>query len=547
VTVKKEDSISRKDFLKNSSIGMAGLVLGSYSGFGSISTEIQKIPFDICIYGTTSAGVIAAYAAKKCGKSVLLVGPAKRIGGMTTGGLGQTDSGKKGAITGLARNFYRDVGKKYGVAESWNFEPHVALGVYQDYMKEEGVDVNLEKQLVQVIKDRASIHSIVLRDVSQRNSDQLSLIKAKEFLDCTYEGDLMGMAGIEYTTGRESNQKYNETLDGVQLAQARYHQFPDGVDPYKTPDNPASSLLWGISGNSLLNDGSADNRIQAYCFRVCLTNQANNKIPITRPDGYDSQTYELLARLFKAQPNKRGLNDYFIWSRMPNHKTDVNNRGAFSTDMIGMNQTWPTATYEQRQKMLREARRYTKGLLYFYVHDKRVPGILQKKVRQWGYPKDEYQEFDHFTPQLYIREGRRMIGEYVMTEHNCRGQRTVGDGIGLGSYQMDSHHCERIATDKMVKNEGDVEVGVPHPYPISYRSLTPKRDQCTNLIVPVCLSASHIAYGSIRMEPVFMILGQSAAMASVMAMEGKTAVQKINVKKLQRWLKADPYLKKGNR
>jgi hypothetical protein len=398
-------------------------------------------------------------------------------------------------------------------------------------------------ELSQVIKKGTSIDSIIFRDVSRGSSEHLK-VRAKEFIDCTYEGDLMAMAGISYTTGRESNGKYSETIDGVQLA--HYHQFPDGVDPYKTRGNSSSGLLWGISGDSLLPAGSGDNIIQSYCLRVCLTDTVDNMIPITMPEQYDRNKYELLIRLFEAQPNKRALNDYFIWSNLPNHKTDVNNRGAFSTDMIGMNQCWLKANYSERQKLLENAINYTKGLFYFYGYDNRVPDTLKKQMLKWGYPKDEYQKFNHFTPQLYIREGRRMIGEYVITEHNCRGQVSVNDGIALGSYQMDSHNCERIVVNSMVKNEGDVEVGVPHPYPISYRSMTPQKEECDNLLVPVCLSATHIAYGSIRMEPVFMILGQSAAMASVVAINEKASVQKIDVKKLQKWLKDDPYLKKGS-
>ncbi len=518
--------------------------------FGCTSTDkkIKTYNVDICIYGTTSAGVIAAYAARKCGKTVLLVGPAKMIGGMTTGGLGKTDAGKKKAITGLSRQFYRDVGKKYGIDASWNFEPHVALEVYEGYMKDAGVEVLLMKQLKKVNKKGTVIQSLVLKDLSMDQGKRIK-IEAKEFLDCTYEGDLMAMAGVSYALGREGNKKYNETLNGFQLPayhkQSGYHQFPDGVSPYKIPGDPSSGLVWGISKGHAAPTGTGDDLIQAYNFRICLTDSAENRIPITRPKDYDSSRYVLMARLFKAQPEMRDINDYFIWSPMPNNKTDVNNRGGFSTDMIGMNQSWPEVSYKERQEMIKQALVYTKGLLYFMKTDSRVPDNLQQFFQDWGYPKDEYQKFGHFTPQLYIREGRRLIGEYVMTEHNCRSDVTVKDGIALASYTMDSHNCQRIVVNGMVKNEGNVEVKVPHPYPVSYRSITPKREECTNLLVPVCLSASHIAYGSIRMEPVFMILGQSAAMAASMAIDGNVAVQKIDVNELQQWLKDDPYLNKN--
>ena len=510
--------------------------------------SVKKYSVDICIYGGTSAGVISAYAAQKYGKSVLLIEPGIMLGGMTTGGLGQTDIGNKQAITGLARQFYGKIGKEYGVSEQWTFEPSVAQKVMYDYINKGKIKVLLQKQLLKVNKEGTIIKYILLKDVG--NAKEASIqVNAKEFIDCTYEGDLMAMSGISYTVGREDNNQYNETLNGFQLAeyhkQSGYHQFPDGVSPYKIPSNPTSGLIWGISTDAVQPTGSGDTKIQAYNFRICLTDSAENRITITRPDDYDSTRYELLVRLFAAQPNMRKINDYFIWSLMPNRKTDINNRGAFSTDMIGEDYDWPEAGFKEREKIFEAHVSYTKGLLYFMKTDTRVPEPLRQFVGNWGYPKDEYIDNDHFTPQLYIREGRRMIGEYVMTEHNCRGDEKVTDGIGQAAYTMDSHNCQRIIANGMVKNEGNVEVGGFPPYPISYRSLTPKRNECTNLLVPVCLSASHIAYGSIRMEPVFMVLGQSAAMASSMAIDENGPVQLINVKKLQEKLQNDPYLDKS--
>lgn len=504
---------------------------------------------DICIYGGTSAGVIAAYAAAKCGNSVILIEPGKMIGGLTTGGLGKTDAGIKESITGLSLQFYQRVAKKYGISpgEQWTFEPRIALEVMQDYIKEGKVILLMETQLFKVKKKGPVIRLIKLKNT--RAGTPVS-VNARQFLDCTYEGDLMAMAGVSYFVGREDNSVYKETLNGFQLPeyhkQSGYHQFPDGVSPYKIPGDPSSGLAWGITKNRSKPAGTGDKKVQAYNFRICLTDSAENRIPITRPDNYDSTKYELMARLFEAQPNMRNINQYFIWSLMPNRKTDINNRGGFSTDMIGMNYDWPEAGYAKREKMLQEALSYTKGLLYFMTTDKRVPDTLQAFVKQWGYPKDEYEQFDHFTPQLYVREGRRMIGEYVMTEHNCRSEVKVDDGIGFASYGMDSHNCDRIVVDGMVKNEGNVEVRVAHPYAVSYRSVTPKEKECTNLLVPVCLSASHIAYGSIRMEPVFMVLAQSAAMAASLAIAKDIPVQKVSVPELQQWLHADPYLEKGS-
>ena len=504
---------------------------------------------DICIYGASSAGVVAAYAAAKCGNSVVLIEPGKMIGGLTTGGLGKTDAGIKESITGLSLRFYQQVAQKYGLSsdEQWTFEPRIALEVMQDYVREGKVTLLMETQLSKVKKEGTVIRSVKLKDTRGGKSVNVT---AKQFLDCTYEGDLMAMSGVSYFVGREDNSVYNETLNGFQLPeyhkQSGYHQFPDGVSPYKIPGDPSSGLVWGITKHKAEPAGRGDKKVQAYNFRICLTDSAENRLPVTRPEDYDSTRYELMARLFEAQPDMRGINHYFIWSLMPNRKTDINNRGGFSTDMMGMNYAWPEASYKKREKMLREALSYTKGLLYFMITDKRVPDTLQAFVRQWGYPKDEYEQFDHFTPQLYVREGRRMIGAYVMTEHNCRGEAKVDDGIGFASYGMDSHNCDRIVVNGMVENEGNVEVRVEHPYTISYRSVTPQPKECTNLLVPVCLSSSHIAYGSIRMEPVFMVLGQSAAMAASLAIAKDIPVQNVNVAVLQQWLHDDPYLEKGS-
>ncbi|MEJ7769793.1 MAG: FAD-dependent oxidoreductase [Chitinophagaceae bacterium] len=527
------------------------LSIGSYKSEARFkepySPKANTYTVDVCIYGGTAGGVIAAYTAKKYGKSVILIEPGKMLGGMTTGGLGQTDIGNKQAITGLSRQFYQKVGKKYGVDEQWTFEPHVAQEVLDEYIKLGNIEVLFEKQVTKVNKKGQVIQSILVKDPENKNTATL-VVNAKEFIDCTYEGDLMALAGVSYVVGREDNKQYNETLNGFQLPeyfkQSGKHQFPDGVDPYKTPGVPSSGLLYGISTEKVKPTGSGDNKVQTYNFRICLTDSIENSIPISRPADYDSTRYELLIRLFAAQPNMRKINDYFIWSLMPNRKTDINNRGGFSTDMIGENYRWSEGNYEQRKKIFNDHFSYTKGLLYFVKTDKRVPEQIQQYINRWGYPKDEYKSFGNFTPQLYVREARRMVGEYVMTEHNCVGKEKVTDGIGQAAYTMDSHNIQRIVVNGMVKNEGNVEVGNFPPYPVSFRSLTPKRSECTNLLVPVCLSSSHIAYGSIRMEPVFMVLGQSSALAACMAIDEKVAVQKININKLQNLLQSDPYLER---
>jgi hypothetical protein len=511
--------------------------------------KVKKYSADVCIYGGTSAGVIAAYAAQRCSKTVILIEPGEMLGGMTTGGLGQTDIGNKKAITGLALQFYRKAGKEYGTAEKWVFEPHVALKIMQQYIRQGKIKVIFQNELAGIKKEGNKIKYMLLKHATGDNTRSL-MILAKEYIDCSYEGDLMAMAGISYTVGREDNKKYHETLNGFQLADYHkkwgYHQFPNGISPYKIPGDPNSGLIWGVSSDAPNPAGTGDKKIQAYNFRVCLTDSAENRIPITRPKDYDSSKYELLVRLFAAQPNMRKINDYFIWSKLPNRKTDINNRGGFSTDMIGMNYGFPEGSIEERRKNFDAHISYTQGLLYFIKTDKRVPEPLRRFMADWGYPKDEYQKFGHFTVQLYIRESRRMIGEYVMTEHNCRGDEIVKDGIGMAAYTMDSHNCQRIVVNGMVKNEGNVEERGFPPYPISYRAITPKKNECSNLLVPVCLSASHIAYGSIRMEPVFMVLGQSAAIAAAMAITENVSVQNVNVEELQARLKTDPFLEQPN-
>ncbi len=498
----------------------------------------RVIETDICVYGGTSAGVVAAYTAEKLGRKAVLIEPGKRLGGLTSGGLGYTDIGNKYAITGIARQFYRKVGDHYGKLEQWIFEPKVALGIFHDYVRKGGFEVLYETRLKEVRKQGNRIVEVVLENAVNPSSASDIVVRAKMYIDCGYEGDLMARAGVSYTVGREANSQYNETINGVQLM--KNHQFPDGIDPYKVPGDPESGLLWGISDGELLPAGTGDKKVQAYNYRICLTNDPANRMQIMQPEGYDPRRYELLLRLFDAYPDRRALNDYFIWSHMPNQKTDINNRGAFSTDMIGMNYEYPDGDYNTRARIIENHTRYTKGLLYFFGHDPGVPSELRDAMLEWGYPKDEYVDNRHWTPQLYIREARRMIGSYVMTQHNCQGREVVTDGVGMAAYTMDSHNTQRLVVDGQVKNEGNVEVGGFGPYPIAYRSLTPKASECANLLVPVCLSATHIAFGSIRMEPVFMVLAQSSATAAVMAIDSGKSVQEINVSVLQQKLKNDP-------
>ena len=498
--------------------------------------------YDLCVYGGSASGIVAADAAAKMGLKVIVVEPTCRIGGMTTGGLGRTDIGNKQVVKGLALKFYRDCGKRYGNLENWVFEPKVAKEVMDEFAKSPRIRIKTGYHLFETETADGRIKAIKVAG----NGDTL-VFKAKWFIDASYEGDLMAQSGVTYRTGREANSEYNETWDGVQLLHV-HHQFPFGVDPFVEPGNPDSGLLWGIENHSALPNGTGDNRIQSYNFRICLTDQPDNMIPLTEPENYDPSRYELLPRLFEAQPTMRDINQYFIWTPMPNHKTDINNRGAFSTDMIGESQGWPEGTWEEREAIQKAHLDYTLGLLWFYMTDPRVPSELQDFVRRWGLPKDEYTECGHWTPQLYVRESRRMVSDYVATQADCEGRGTVTDGIAHAAYNMDSHNCERIITEYakgkwMVENEGNVEIPGGIPYPISYKSIVPARGEIANLAVSVCCSASHIAYGSIRMEPVFMCLGQAAGIAVAIAeKEGLESLQDVDYQKINDVFANDPYM-----
>lgn len=508
------------------------------------SARSHNEEYDIVIYGGNSAGVIAAYTAKMQGKSVILIEPGTHLGGLSSGGLGLTDIGNKYAVTGLALDFYRRIGQYYGKLEQWIFEPHVAENTFNDYVKRAGVKVLYQNRIVSLVKDNGIIKEITVENPGLEGEAAKKNIKGRMFIDCSYEGDLMAKAGVSYTIGRESNATYMETHNGVQLGDT--HQFMDGVDPYIIPGNPKSGLLWGISPDTLSPRGTGDKKVQAYNYRICLTRNPENRIPITKPDNYDANRYELLLRYLakfpkemedKMTPQWPALGFYLI----PNQKTDINNgHSAMSTDMIGMNYEYAEAGYEKRAEIAKAHEDYTKGMLYFLSYDKRISKTIRDTMLLWGYPKDEFKDNGNWSPQLYVREARRMVSDYVMTQANCEGKKVASDGIGLAAYTMDSHHTQRIVVNGVVKNEGDLMIHGFPPYPISYRSIVPKASECKNLFVPVCLSASHIAYGSIRMEPVFMVLGQSAAQAAVLAINDKVPVQKVNVTALQQVLKTNP-------
>lgn len=504
------------------------------SFFEVIQCSYSSVNTDVCIYGGTSAGIIAAYTAKKLSKSVILIEPGTRIGGLTAGGLGWTDFGEKDSIQGYSRDFYKRIGHYYNqTKEKWTFEPKIALKVYKDYLKEVNVTVLYEHKIQLVEKTGTKIHQVLLSDKQKG----LIMVKAKVYIDCTYEGDLMAFSNVSYAIGREGNQKYNESHNGVQLLTK--HQFPDGIDPYKIAGKPESGLLWGISKETLQPKGTGDKKIQAYNFRITLTKDPKIKINITKPNNYDPSKYDLLLRLIEKGKVK-SKTDFLKVDFVTSTKTDINNQGPFSTDFIGMNYEYPEANYSRRKEIYEMHKDYTLGLLYFVGNDVRVPKHIRDEMSLYGYPSDEYIENHHFTPQLYIRESRRMIGQYVMTEHNCFHHKTVQDGIVNASYTVDSHNVERIVLNGMVKNEGDVQIHGIQPYYVSYGAIIPKRSECTNLLVPVCLSASHSSYGSIRMEPVFMELGQAAGYAAAKAIDLNLDIQKVDAKLIRDFILKNP-------
>ncbi|MES2709660.1 MAG: FAD-dependent oxidoreductase [Verrucomicrobiota bacterium] len=500
---------------------------------------------DIIVYGGTSGGVAAAIQAKRMGKSVILIEPTPFLGGLTTGGLGATDIGHKGAIGGLSREFYHRIWQHYqndgawtrqpksqpaGEETRWTFEPHVATKVYNDWIRETGVTVVFGERLDLkngVKKEGARITQIVM--------ESGAAFTGKVFIDAGYEGDLMGKAGVSYHVGREANSVYGETLNGVQTARALKHQFTHEVDPYVVPGDPKSGVLPGIQLEPAGPDGSGDRRVQAYNYRLCTTDVAENRVAWPKPANYDPLRFELLLRNGEAGDLRKPWNP--VW--MPNRKTDTNNNFAISTDNLGMNYDYPEGDYATRARIVQEHKDYTQGLMWTLANSPRVPESVRSEFQRLGLAADEFTDSGNWPRQLYIREARRMVSDYVMTEKNCLREEVVEDSVGMGAYNMDSHNVRRhLTADGKVRNEGDIQVG-SKPYPISYRSLRPKASECVNLLAPLTLSASHIAFGSIRMEPVFMVLGQSSATAAALAIEDGTTVQKVDAGKLKARLLAD--------
>jgi len=524
--------------------------------------------FDIVVYGGTSAGIVAAIQASRMGNSVVLIEPTNRIGGLTTGGLGQTDIGNKMVIGGISREFYQGIRKYYedpvnwkwqkrteyrdgGQTQSgegddamWTFEPSAALSVYRTMMAKENITLVFHQRL-----NRETGVKMQNRKIIEIEMESGERYRGKMFIDATYEGDLMAAAGVTCTWGRESNKEFGETLNGVQANKIGItlsetvsingynHNFVSNVDPYIVKGDPSSGRLpFIIEGGRPGIDGRGDKGIQAYCFRMTLTDHPGNRIPFKKPENYNELEYELLFRNYEAGYDRIP----WINSGMPNRKTDTNNRDGFSTDFIGQNYAYPEASYAEREKIIERHGNYQQGLMWTLAYHPRIPEHIRNEVSRWGTCKDEYESEDGWQQQLYVREARRMMSDYVMTQKNCEGLEVATDPVGMAAYGMDSHNVQRyVDANGFVQNEGNVEAHGFSPYPISFKSIIPKKGECNNLVVPVCVSSTHIAFGSIRMEPVFMVLGQSAATIASLAVQSGTDVHSVNYEILKSKLLKD--------
>ena len=535
---------------------------------------------DLVIYGSSPAALTAAIEAQRLGRTAVIVCPETRIGGLTTGGLGQTDIGNKSAFGGLALQFYRDVADWYkvdshwkyekrsdyipdgqcagsfGEDSMWTFEPSAALAILERWERENKLEIVrgefLDRGTGGVVREGSRI--VAIKTLSGKT------FRGKMFVDATYEGDLMAAAGVSYTVGREANSVYGETISGVERALAKNHQFNKGVSPYVKPGDPSSGLLPYVEPDTDEPEGAGDGRVQAYCFRMCLTDEPSNRIPFVKPEGYDPKNYELLLRNLEAiDPDtfvKKAAKfwEFMPWinSRMPNRKTDTNNRSGFSTDFIGQNHAWPEASYKEREKILKAHLDYQMGLVWTLANDPRVPEPIRSRVAQWGTCKDEFTDGLGlgWQSQLYVREARRMVGDYVATEHDVLRKRTTSRPVAMAAYGMDSHHVRRyVDKDGFVRNEGNIEDwrAGGKPYPLDYGVIIPKKGDCENLFVPVCVSASHMAFGSIRMEPVFFALGQAAGAAAALSLDAGCAVQDLPYENLKNVLVAEGQVLKSEK
>ena len=488
--------------------------------------------YDVVVYGATASGAMAAIAAAREGMHVVLLEPGAHVGGMLTGGLSATDVGNPNVIGGEALEFFERVGsyydmQQYGQKVSWRFEPHVGQAILLSMLKDAKVDVRFHERMGEKDGVRKSDGRI-----TSLNTEDGNVWKGKVFIDATYEGDLMAATGVSFAWGREGIAQYGESLAGVR-AETPGHQFKFKLSAYGV----GGKLPPEISPAPMAPSGSGDHEVQAYNFRLILTQDPANHVPFPTPENYDPHEYQLLANYLRGFQQQYGrpprLNELTSPVGIPNHKADLNNNGPFSTDYIGKDWTFPNASYAQRKAIWQDHIGYTKGFFYFLAHDPQVPEQLRKELNTWGPAKDEFTDTDHWPFQLYVRESRRMVGEYVMTQKDVQTERNKVDAIGMGSYNIDTHNFERVVMpDGSVQNEGNTEVPV-QSYQIPYGILVPRAKRVSNLLVPVCVSASHVAYSSLRLEPQYMIMGQAAGVAASMAARTDLPVQDVDIKLLQ--------------
>ncbi|WP_395737895.1 FAD-dependent oxidoreductase [Prosthecobacter sp.] len=510
-----------------------------------LSSSLAAADFDLVVYGGTPAGLSAGVVAAREGASVVIIEPTKWIGGMVTGGLCHTDVGKQETIGGFPRDFFFAAARKTMTPSLWYEAPKTNMAVFNDMLARAGVKVVTAQALKSVAKEGVRITSLT--------TDDGTTYAGKQFIDASYEGDLMAAAKVSYIVGRESTAQYGEPLAG-------YHPMPirprtvevmesdcpslGGKGPAYIHGTPSSisgldargSPIYGVFPDPKLAPGSADKRTQSYNFRICVTQRKENQVPFPKPANYDPTKYELLLRLIQAFPGLR-FGRLFHLGNVAHNKYDLNAQGLFSTDYPGANFDYPDGDAATRARIWQDHTDFIQGMLWFLGHDERVPQSLREQTNSWGLCKDEFADNNHWPYALYVREGRRMIGEYVMVQKDLQTDIFKDDSVGMGSFLIDCHIVQRIlADDGTVRDEGSFQDTPALPYQIPYRSLIPKRAECENLLVPVCLSASHIAYCSLRMEPVYMALGQASGLAAVMSMKDGTPVQSIDVAALRKKL-----------
>lgn len=539
--------------MKNSFILIALSLLAPFGHAGETSRT------DVVIYGATPAGIVAAIAADRAGASVVLIEHGTHIGGMMASGLGHTDVGDKRTIGGLPNEVFKRISARYGVAKTFYFQPHVGSEVFHEMLAETKVRLLTGRTLKSVTKDGFRLTAFECTDGSR--------FEAGAFVDATYEGDLMAKAGVRYIVGRESRDTYKESLAGIQDVHqldtlldspemvtkfhilgghsslmkptvAYYEARPDYLNTHQWPmavngrDNTGRPLP-GISAEPLGTPGAGDHRFMAYNYRLCLTRDPAHKVPITKPEGYDPAYFELLARYIEKWPTIT-MNRLFHVPELPNQTTDLNTSGPYSSDLLdGSAWPYPEADWPERDRIAAHHRTFLQGMLWFLGNDPRVPVALREEMLSWGLDRREFADNAHWPWQIYVRVARRMIGEYVMTQDDLFNNRDKADSVAMGSFVIDSHNIRRVLTpDGSVLNEGGLEIKLNGPYEIPFRSVTPKVAECENLLVPVCISSSYVAYCTIRMEPVYMMMGQASGAAAALSAKSGRAVQSLTYDEL---------------